>query len=116
MRAWPGALLEHPTPEGPAAKKQGERRIIRSGVYIDDQGLLFAGQTEDGGLIVVRAPLSLDELEAAAATAHERVLQLNKIGKTLGVDETFTFRQIEAGTPTEEFRRQAQKELAGVSS
>jgi len=51
------------------------------------------------------------DAQATATAERERVVQLNRIGKTLGVDETFVLRHIEAGTPIEEFRRQAQEHL-----
>jgi hypothetical protein len=47
--------------------------IPKPGVYIDTDGLLFCGQTEDGGLIVVKAPLTLDELEAAGCRILDHV-------------------------------------------
>ena len=48
---------------------------------------------------------------ATAAAERLRVLELNKIAKTLGVGEEFTLRHVEAGTSTEEFRKVAQEEL-----
>ena len=47
--------------------------IPKPGVYIDSDGLLFCGQTEDGGLIMVKAPLTLDELEAAGCRILDHV-------------------------------------------
>ena len=49
---------------------------------------------------------------AAAAAERERVVQLGKIGKNLGVGAEFTLRHIEAGTSIEEFRKAALEELA----
>jgi hypothetical protein len=52
--------------------------IPKPGVYIDSDGLLFCGQTEDGGLIAVKAPLSLDELEAAGRRIVEVARRLKE--------------------------------------
>ncbi len=54
---------------------------------------------------------TFDAPAAAAAAERERVVQLTKLGKSLGVSEEFVLRHIEAGTSVEEFRRQAQQEL-----
>jgi hypothetical protein len=54
---------------------------------------------------------NFDAPAAAAAAERERVIQLTKLGKTLGVGEEFVLHHIEAGTSVEEFRRQAQQEL-----
>jgi hypothetical protein len=51
---------------------------MKPGVYIDSGGLLFCGQTEDGGLIVVKAPLSLDELEEAGQRIVEVARRLKE--------------------------------------
>jgi hypothetical protein len=51
---------------------------MKPGVYIDSDGLLFCGQTEDGGLIAVKAPLSLDELEAAGRRIVEVARRLKE--------------------------------------
>ena len=55
---------------------------------------------------------TFDAPAAAAAAERERVVELNKIGKDLGVGAEFVLRHIEAGTSIEEFRRAAQEELA----
>ena len=49
---------------------------------------------------------------AAAAAERERVVELHKIGKALGVDEAFTLHHVQAGTPAEEFRKATLEELA----
>jgi len=49
---------------------------------------------------------------AAAAAERERVAELTKIGKALGVGAEFTLRHVEAGTGVEEFRKAALEELA----
>jgi len=46
---------------------------MKPGVYITDQGLLFAGETQDGGLVVVQVPLDLDGLEAAGCRILDHV-------------------------------------------
>jgi len=46
---------------------------MKPGVYINDQGLLFAGETQDGGLVVVQVPLDLDGLEAAGCRILDHV-------------------------------------------
>jgi len=53
----------------------------------------------------------LFDAPATAAAERLRVLELNKIGKSLGVGQEFVLRHVEAGTPVEEFRRQAQEHL-----
>ena len=49
---------------------------------------------------------------AAAAAERERVMELNRTGKALGVGAEFVLRHVEAGTSTEEFRKAALEELA----
>jgi hypothetical protein len=49
---------------------------------------------------------------APAAAERERVVELNKIGKGLGVGAEFTLKHVEAGTSIEEFRKAALEELA----
>jgi hypothetical protein len=46
---------------------------MKPGVYITDQGLLFAGETQDGGLVVVQVPLDLAGLEAAGRRILDHV-------------------------------------------
>jgi len=53
-----------------------------------------------------------DAPAAAAAAERERVMELNKIGKSLRVGAEFTLKHIEAGTSTEEFRKAALGEMA----
>jgi hypothetical protein len=55
---------------------------------------------------------TFDAPAAAAAAERERVVELNKIGKALGVGAEFVLRHVEAGTGVEEFRREALDELA----
>jgi hypothetical protein len=49
---------------------------------------------------------------AAAAAERERVAELTKIGKALGVGAEFVLKHAEAGTSIEEFRKAALEELA----
>ena len=51
---------------------------MKPGVYITDQGLLFAGETQDGGLVVVQVPLDLDGLETAARRIAEAAKRLRR--------------------------------------
>ena len=51
---------------------------MKPGVYVDSDGLVFCGQTEDGGLVAVRVPLSLDELEAAGQRIIETARKLRQ--------------------------------------
>jgi hypothetical protein len=53
-----------------------------------------------------------DAPAAAAAAERERVAELNKIGKALGVGAEFVLKHVEAGTSVEEFRRESLEELA----
>jgi hypothetical protein len=53
-----------------------------------------------------------DAPAAAAAAERERVVELNKIGKSLRVGAEFVLRHVEAGTGVEEFRKVALEELA----
>lgn len=55
---------------------------------------------------------TFDAPAAAAAAERERVVQLTKLGKTLGVGVEFVLHHIEAGTSIEEFRKAALEELA----
>jgi len=55
---------------------------------------------------------TLFDAPAAAAAERERVMELNKIGKALGVGAEFVLRHVEAGTSAEEFRKAALDELA----
>jgi hypothetical protein len=59
-----------------------------------------------------RSELIDAQAAAAAAAERARVVELNKIGKTLGVGQEFVLRHVEAGTSVEVFREAALEELA----
>jgi len=92
----PGAGFKFERATGPQEQKMDETITTATGEEARDE-----------------LKINLDaERQAAALAERARIREIEKVGRTLGLEATLVSQHIEAGTPVEEFRKLALDELA----
>jgi hypothetical protein len=92
----PGAGFKFERATGPQEQKMDETIVTATGEEARDE-----------------LKINLDaERQAAALAERARIREIEKVGRTLGLDATLVSQHVEAGTPVEEFRKLALDELA----
>jgi hypothetical protein len=95
----PGAGFKFERATGPQEQKMDETIVTATGEEARDE-----------------LKINLDaERQAAALAERARIREIEKVGRTLGLDATLVSQHVEAGTPVEEFRKLALDELAKLS-
>ncbi|MCZ2076022.1 MAG: hypothetical protein LC130_13615 [Bryobacterales bacterium] len=92
----PGAGFKFERATGPQEQKMDETLTTATGEEARDE-----------------LKINLDaERQAAALAERARIREIEKVGRTLGLDATLVSQHVEAGTPVEDFRKLALDELA----
>jgi len=95
----PGAGFRFERATGPQEQKMDETIVTATGEEARDE-----------------LKINLDaERQAAALAERARIREIEKVGRTLGLDATLVSQHVEAGTPVEDFRKLALDELAKLS-